>query len=39
MALLLGEESSWTSVRVSYLVSARTDFFLGTFSAGTFCLI
>jgi hypothetical protein len=36
VVLLLNEDSSWTSVRVSFLASARSDFFLGTFSAATY---
>lgn len=35
IGLLLGEDNSWTSVRVYYFVSSRNDFFIGTFSAGT----
>jgi hypothetical protein len=36
VVLLLNEDSSWTSVRVSFLASARSDFFLGAFSASTY---
>lgn len=34
--MLIGEDSSWTSIRVFYLVSSRSDFFLGTFSAAIY---
>lgn len=36
--LLMNEDNSWTSVRISYLASARSDFVLGSFSAGTYFL-
>lgn len=36
--LLIDENNSWNSIRVSYLASARTDFLLGSFSAGTYFL-
>ena len=36
--LLINEDSSWSSIRVSYLASARSDFVLGSFSAGVYFL-
>ena len=34
--LLINEDSSWSTIRVSYLASARSDFVLGTFAAGVY---
>ena len=34
--VLLNEDNSWNTVKISYLASARSDFVLGTFSAGTY---
>ena len=36
--LLINEDSSWNSIRVSYLASARSDFVLGSFAAGVYFL-
>lgn len=36
--LLINEDSSWSTIRVSYLASARSDFVLGSFSAGVYFL-
>jgi len=33
--LLMNEDNSWSSIRVQYLASGRSDFWLGSFSAGT----
>lgn len=32
--LLIDEDNSWSTIRVSYLISGRTDFFLGFYQAG-----
>lgn len=36
LIVLLDEDNTWNTVRVSYLASARSDFFLGTFSAAMY---
>ena len=33
--LLINEDNSWSNIRVSYVASGRSDFFLGSFLAGT----
>jgi len=32
--LLIDEDRSWNFIRVQYLISGRSDFYVGTFSAG-----
>jgi len=39
IVLLINEDNSWSSIKVNYIVSSRSDMFLGTFSAGTFEII
>ncbi len=36
VVLLIDENNGWFSIRVTYLASARSDFFLGSFSADTY---
>lgn len=34
IVLLINEDNSWTNIRVNYLISQRTDFYLGFYVAG-----
>jgi hypothetical protein len=36
VVLLINEANTWTSIRVTYLASARSDFWLGSFSVATY---
>ena len=36
--LLMNEDNTWSSIKVSYLASGRSDFVLGSFSAATYFL-
>ena len=36
VVLLIDEDSTWNTVKISFLASARSDFYLGTFAAATY---
>jgi hypothetical protein len=38
IVLLINEDNSWSTIAVRYLLSGRTDFFLGFYVAGTAAL-
>lgn len=38
ITLLINEDNSWSNIKLQYLASARSDFYLGTFSAGVYML-
>jgi hypothetical protein len=39
LVLLIDEDNSWASIRVSYLLSGRSDFYLGSYVAGNATVI
>ena len=39
IVLLINDDNSWNSIKVHYLASGRSEFFLGSFSAGTYQII
>ena len=39
LVLMIDDKVSWTNIKVSYLISSRNDFWLGSFIADTFDIL